>query len=121
MKHLKSINELFGKPKNGDEMVELLIQKVKENNIEIKYTRVGYILKFDGDNYTFDCDFTDLPFSGDDYYFVVDDTRFDISKKYYKEIVKIYDEQEKKKKNQVIEDKLDKLVDMRRDAKKYNL
>jgi len=124
MKHIKSINELFGKPKNGDVIMQRLLDIIKEENIEVIKHPNGN-LEFKIDDKIYECiDYQTGFLTKDCKLVVMGQSRsrdYNFSSKFWNELKKINKSQEILKKDKYLSKDLEDIDDTKRTAKKYNL
>jgi len=125
MKHILQINELFGldKPKIGDPIMSNIIEILKDENIQIEIEdEIGYRFKIDNKRYF--CFYNDNAISNQ-YFVSVSQgdtiTRYEFSKKYWKELKSIAKKQEEIEKNSNLNQDIEDTDPTRRIANKYNL
>jgi len=124
MKNIKTYEIFFSKPKEGDEIVEKIINIIKKENIKINYNG-GYSVDIDDKIYSF----PKFGFNDCNLYIYKKTQRllsdiitgkpksiYKISNKYWNKIVKLYENSQKNNKSD-----LDDLDDTHRSSKKYNL
>ena len=130
MKHVKTLNELFGfnEEKPGDKIVARVLEIIKDEKIRIKDTG-GYQVEIDGKIYSFAKFYGEL-FSSDCQISIFDQSqrttsgiitgnpisKYEFSNKLWKELEKMYQKQITD-----ISSDLEELNDTRRSANKYNL
>jgi hypothetical protein len=112
MKHLETVNEWFGRPKEGDEFAKQLINIIERENIEI-YSY--YFVVVDDIKYRFYTDYDEI---FPDYYLLIYNTKevestLEISRKYYDFIQKLSIKRNTKK--------LPDISDTGRMMKKFNI
>lgn len=136
MKHIKLINELFGKSKEeGDKLVSRVLDIIKKENIDIDHIG-GYQACIDENIYVFsdfgglfsDCRISIYDKSQE---IIVGKykgailgppkSKYEISKKMWKKLEELYNDQQHKKNLSDLETNLEMLSDDRRSANKYNL
>lgn len=130
MKHIRKINELFNKPKNGDAVANRILDIIKDENIKIMHTG-GYRVYIDDKIYSFSS-YGGI-FSPDCYLNIFNKSqevktgqykgailqdpisKYEISTKIFKKLEKMYKDQQTN-----ISD-LQELSDENRASNKYNL
>lgn len=135
MRYVKSINEWFSKPKDGDTIASKILDIVNNENINIIHNG-GYRIDIDDNIYSFS-NYGGL-FSNS-YMSVYDKSqevivqkygkiirgeskaKYEISKKIWNELEKIYNKQQHKKNINILATNLDELSDESRSANKFNL
>jgi len=130
MKHIKSVNEWFWSPKEGDSFVKKVIDIIKNENIDVNYsiykTTIGserydtyYSVVIDSEKIIFEYDST---YETSNYKIKIYNNNelksvVGISSKYYDIIKELYKEQVKRKNIKNLPD----LSDLSRASKKYNI
>ena len=132
MKHIKSVNEWFWSPKDGDNFVKKVIDIIKNENIDIEKltnkTIIGserydtyYSVVIDSEKiiFKYESNYDDANYSIIVYDLDSNDvkSKVGISSKYYDIIIKLYKEQIKRKNIKNLPD----LSDVSRASKKYNI
>ena len=131
MKHVKQY-ELFGnlfggkkklpEPKKGDEIAEIIVNKVKEENLKIKDDGYNdYSVEIDNEKYTFGLNSPHSDKGQRDAYVKIDFKKIEITEDFHDTIKEMYLDQKNKEENDILTRHLDKLADYRKDAKKYNM
>lgn len=132
MKHLKYINEnfLFGnKPKEGDPLVSRLLEIVKKDHIIISYvSEYSYDDYIDKYRIVVDDKYYNIYISSAHFYLEIFDIKskkkdnlYRISRNKFKEVKNLYRLQKNEKKSSNILSDLDRLDDITRTSKKFNL